>query len=186
MGAIQQAINQGITTAAILGQLNELPQARKEKKTAKSLGKMATEQGKEIIGDMSKNLEKIKNGESADMETFNDKVSAYNELVGLTKEAGKKVALRSADTELYNAAVHLKSFPLFNGEKATKQYDAVKGAQAMAKAQEQLALAKQQKEKRKSLLDLPLTIGNEDFGTLRDLPVDMRKQARGELRNGRK
>ena len=186
MGAIQQAINQGITTAAILGQLNELPQARKEEKTAKSLGKMATEQGKEIIGDMSKNLEKLKNGEPADMETFNDKVSTYNELVGLTKEAGKKVALRSGDIELYNAAVHLKSFPLFDGEKATKQYDTVRGARAMKHAQEQLAAAKQLKEKRKSLLDLPLTIGDEDFGTLRDLPVGMRKQARGELKNGRK
>ena len=186
MGAIQQAVNQGITTAAVLGQLNELPQARKEKKTAKSLGKMATEHGKEIIGDMSKNLEKLKNGEPADMETFNDKVSAYNELVGLTKEAGKKVALRSGDTELYNAAVHLKSFPLFNGEKATKQYDAVRGAQARAKAQEQLALAKQQKMNRKSLLDTPVSIRNESFGTVGDLPEDMQRQIEGELKNGRK
>ena len=62
----------------------------------------------------------------------------------------------------------------------------MRGAQARAKAQEQLALAKQQKMNRKSLLDTPVSIRNESFGTVGDLPEDMQRQIEGELKNGRK
>ena len=96
----------------------------------------------------------------------------------MAQEASKKVALRSGNTDIYRLASQLKP--------VSKLYDPKKEMQAKKQAQEQFTLARKQKMNRQSLLDLPLTIGNEDFGTLRDLPVDMRKQARGELKNGRK
>lgn len=178
MGAIQQAINQGITTAAILGQLNELPQARKEEKTASKLLDMTSEQSDRVFKALNEATKKDKSLSGEELKAIDEQTQPYNELIGLAQEAGKKVALRSGNTDIYRLASQLKP--------VRKLYDPEKEMQAKIQAQEQFTLAKKQKEKRKSLLDLPLTIGDEDFGTLRDLPVDMRKQARGELKNGRK
>ena len=177
MGAIQQAVNQGITTAAVLGQLNELPQARREEKTAIKLSKMSYEAADKVSAAVkeAQNVDKPLSDE--ELKAIDEQIQPYNELLGLAQEAGKKVALRSGNTDIYRLASQLKP--------VSKLYDPEKEMQAKKQAQEQFTLARKQKKNRQSLLDMPISIKNEKFGTVRDLPKDMQSQIKGELRNGR-
>lgn len=178
MGVIQSAINQGITTAAILGQLNELPQARQEEKTAIKLLDMAGEASGKVSAAVKKGLNADKPLSDKELEAIDEQIQPYNELLGLAQEAGRKVALRHGNTDIYRLASQLKP--------VSKLYDPEKEMQAKQHAQEQLSLARKQKMNRQSLLDMPISIKNEKFGTVRDLPRDMQSQIKGELRNGRK
>lgn len=178
MGAIQQAVNQGITTAAILGQLNELPQARREEKTATKLLKMSEEAADKVSAAVTKGLNADKPLSDKELKAIDEQIQPYNELLGLAQEAGKKVALRSGNTDIYRLASQLKP--------VSKLYDPEKEMQAKQHTQEQLSLARKQKKNRQSLLDMPISIKNEKFGTVGDLPRDMQSQIKGELRNGRK
>ena len=178
MGAIQSAVNQGITTAAILGQLNELPQARKEEKTASKLLDMASEQSDRAFKAVNEARKKDKSLSDEELKAIDEQTQPYNELIGLAQEASKKVALRSGNTDIYRLASQLKP--------VSKLYDPEKEMQAKTQAQEQFTLARKQKMNRQSLLDMPISIKNEKFGTVGDLPRDIQRQIEGELRNGRK
>lgn len=177
MGAIQQAVNQGITTAAIIGQLNELPQARREEKTAIKLSKMSYETADKVLAAVKEAQNTDKPLSVEELKAIDEQIQPYNELLGLSQEAGKKVALRSGNTDIYRLASQLKPI--------SKLYDPEKEMQAKKRAQEQFTLARKQKKNRQSLLDMPISIKNEKFGTVRDLPRDMQSQIKGELRNGR-
>lgn len=194
MGAIQQAINQGIDTAVKIGSIGKAlkdaearEQERKDKAKAehitilKAQGEALRDPERNIVA-FGKNPKGITSTSDENIENINraqtilsDSSKTYRELFELT-----------GDKKYYNEALNAEESYRLDEKFIQSIYDQRKAELAMKHAKEQLSAAKQLKEKRKSLLDLPLTIGDEDFGTLRDLPVGMRKQARGELKNGRK
>ena len=194
MGVIQQAINQGIDTAVRIGGVNKAlkdaearEQERKDKAQAEHITKLKA-QG-EALGEAEQDVVAFGKNAKGVTSTSDENIENINRtqtILGDTSKTYRELFELTGDKDYYNNALNAeKAYRL--GEKSIQGiYDQRKVELAMKRAQEQLATAKQLKEKRKSLLDLPLTIGNEDFGTLRDLPVDMRKQARGELKNGRK
>lgn len=194
MGVIQQAINQGIDTAVRIGGVNKAlkdaearEQERKDKAQAEHITKLKA-QG-ELLGEAERDVVAFGKNTKGVTSTSDENIENINRtqtILGDTSKTYRELFELTGDKDYYNNALNAeKAYRL--GEKSIQGiYDQRKAELAMKRAQEQLATAKQLKEKRKSLLDLPLTIGNEDFGTLRDLLVDMRKQARGELKNGRK
>ena len=138
MGAIQSAINEGITSAAILGQLNEVPQARREEKTANKLLDMTFKQYdvaekavKQASEKMAKTNKPLSDEELKDVDSY---TAPYNELQKLSQEAAKKVALRKGDADMYNIATWLQPI--------SKLYDPQRKEQANAMAQEQMQQAK--------------------------------------------
>ncbi len=114
--AIQEAINQGITTAAVIGQLNEVPQARKEYKSAVKLKDMtldAIQNQRRVVANVMEDYKNDKINEKEAEERINKGVKSVNDLADLTKEAAKNVALRRGDAILFKEVSqlgHLQEF----------------------------------------------------------------------------
>ena len=194
MGAIQQAINQGIDTAVKIGSIGKAlkdaearEQERKDKAKAEHITKLKA-QG-EALGEAERDIVAFGKNPKGITPTSDENIENINKtqtILGDSSKTYRELFELTGDKKYYNEALNAENAYRLGEKSIQSIYDQRKAELAMKHAQEQLAAAKQLKEKRKSLLDLPLTIGDEDFGTLRDLPVDMRKQARGELKNGRK
>ena len=194
MGAIQQAINQGIDTAVKIGSIGKAlkdaearEQERKDKAKAEHITKLKA-QG-EALGEAERDVVAFGKNPKGITPTSDENIENINRtqtILGDSSKTYRELFELTGDKKYYNDALNAeKAYRL--GEKSIQSiYDQRKAELAMKHSQEQLATAKKQKMNRQSLLDMPISIKNEKFGTVGDLPRDMQRQIEGELKNGRK
>lgn len=164
MGAIQNTINQGITTATVLGQISGVPELRKASKMKETIIEGAhrvTSEG--VYGFTPKGIKEVKPA-----------VESYiNTQKQLFERTGKKKYLDEYNETLNSWNENNRDSSLAIGDYANRR------------AQEAVQTKKQLKAMRRSYLDSPMTIAGEEFGEVRDVNKDLRKQIRGGLRNGK-